>query len=183
MKPEAQGQNVKRDFERQVIPHLDSAYRLAFYMVKSGHAAEDVVQNAYLKAFQGWRRFDGRYPRAWLLTIVRRCAFDWLMREKQQTGLSLDDEDTDVNALSALKIDETQEADLIRSQSAMALRAAMNRLSPAFAEVVVLVDMESMSYKTVAQILDIPIGTVMSRLMRARQHLKRSLLSEGPYAV
>ena len=156
------------DFERLMLPHLEAAFRLAHAVTRDRAAAQDVVQDSYLKAFQAWGRYRDGNARAWLLTIVRRQAYDWLRRERAHDLVDIEEADVPGQA-------GTQESDLIRDETAGRLRAAVMALPLAFRETVILKDIEDMPYKTIADMLGVPIGTVMSRLARGRELLRQSL--------
>ena len=157
-----------------MLPHLDAAYRLALWLVRDAATAEDVVQDSFLRAFKAWDRFEPGNVRAWLFIIVRRQAYSGLKRSK--TWVDIDDE----AALSpadavTLSYGATQESGMISTQSTQALRSALDALPVAYREVILLKDIEDMPYKTIARILDIPLGTVMSRLARGRDLLRARL--------
>ncbi|MGZ3298869.1 MAG: sigma-70 family RNA polymerase sigma factor [Asticcacaulis sp.] len=158
-------------FERQMLPHLDGAYRLALWLVRDEAAAQDVAQDSYLKAYAAWGRYEDGNARAWLFTIVRRQAYDWLRRQKG--FIDIDDEAAwaPEDAVK-LRSDDTPEQTLIANETISRLRAALMALPPHFREVIMLKDMEDMPYKTIAGILGVPIGTVMSRLARGRDLLR-----------
>jgi RNA polymerase sigma-70 factor (ECF subfamily) len=163
------------DFERLMLPHLEAAFRLAHAVTRDRTAAQDVVQDSYLKAFQAWERFQPGNARAWLLTIVRRQSYDWLRREKGYTFVDIEDAGE-----GELGQAETQERSLIDSQTKGQLRAAVMALPLAFREAVILKDIEDMPYKTIADILGVPLGTVMSRLARGRELLRQGLKELKP---
>ncbi len=163
------------DFEAQMLPHLEAAFRLAHALTRDRAAAQDVVQDSYLKALQAWSRFQPGNARAWLLTIVRRQGYDWLRRERGYTMVDIEDAEE-----GQLGQAETQERRLIDSQTQGQLRAAVMALPLAFREVVILKDIEDMPYKTIADILGVPMGTVMSRLARGRELLRQGLKELRP---
>jgi RNA polymerase sigma-70 factor (ECF subfamily) len=161
-------------FDANVLPHLDAAYNLARHLLRDAHDAEDVVQESCLKAMQhidGLRGADGR---AWLLAIVRNSCFTQLRRRRASSESVMFDEELHT-AASAVS---TPEADLEREQDASTLGEALARLPVEFREVLVLRELEEMSYKEIAAIAGVPIGTVMSRLARARERLARVLQPE-----
>lgn len=166
------------EFERLMLPHLEAAFRLAHAVTRDRAAAQDVVQDSYLKAFQAWERFQPGNARAWLLTIVRRQSYDWLRRERGH--VMVDIEDADEGQLGQAG---TQESGLIQSQTAGQLRAAVMALPLAFREAVILKDIEDMPYKTIADILGVPMGTVMSRLARGRTMLRERWFQEVPHEL
>jgi len=165
------------DFERQMLPHLDGAYRLALWLVRDPASAQDVVQDSYLKAHAAWGRYQSGNARAWLFTIVRRQAYDWLRRERGREVIDVDDEAAwaPEDAVK-LRDEDTPEKMLIAAQTAQRLRAALMALPTPFREVIMLKDIEDMPYKAIALILDVPIGTVMSRLARGRDMLRTKML-------
>jgi len=157
------------DFQRIFLPHLDAAYNLARWLLKSEADAQDVVQEAYLRALRFFRTFRGGDSRAWLLTIVRNTAYSWMSRNRGATVPADFEEDQHRDPAPPVDLE------LIRKADSAALRAAMESLPTEFREVVVLRDLEGLSYKEIAEIADVPIGTVMSRLARARSRLKIAL--------
>ncbi|HET7601304.1 MAG TPA: sigma-70 family RNA polymerase sigma factor [Gemmatimonadales bacterium] len=157
-------------FERDALPHLDAAYTLARYLLRDEHDADDVVQEAYLRALRYFETFRGGDMRAWLLTIVRRTAFTWLGRRRDERRREASE------PLESVPLDARDpEAEMLRGALHDALHEAIRRLPPEFREVVILRDVQGLSYAEIAEIVGIPKGTVMSRLARARQRLQRAL--------
>ena len=154
-------------FEEIVLPHLGPAYNLARWLVHNQHDAEDLVQEAYLRAFKFFSGYYGGDSRAWLLTIVRNTCYTWL---QQNRALRLTDPIED-------KLDEVgldfadPEMLLLQSVDAQIVRHALQELPIEFREIVVMREIEGLSYKEIANIVDVPIGTVMSRLARGRKRL------------
>jgi RNA polymerase sigma factor (sigma-70 family) len=168
-----QGQNKLASFEKAVLPHLDAAYNLARWLTRNDADAEDVVQEAYLRAFRFFGGFHGEDGRAWLLGIVRNTSYTWMQRNRSpELNMSLDDEVHDVKS-----DDLNPEALLLRKADAEVLRHAVEELPLEFREVLVLRELDEMSYKQIAAVADIPLGTVMSRLARARKRLQQILAS------
>jgi RNA polymerase sigma-70 factor, ECF subfamily len=166
--------NVLR-FEESVLPHLDAAHNLARWLTRGGDDAEDVVQEALLRAFRAFSGFRGAEPRAWLLAIVRNACFTWLRKNRRQEVTTEFDEQT-----HTLDGDATNPERLVlREGDGARVRQALEDLPAEYREVVVLREMEGMSYKEIATIADIPVGTVMSRLARARGRLQQALAG-GP---
>ncbi len=164
------------DFQRLFMPHLDAAYNLARWLLKNEADAQDVVQDAYLRALRFSQNFRGGDARAWLLTIVRNAAYTWMSRNRAADAPAVFDEEEHSDPASSL------DAEIIRKADSAALRSAMEELPAEFREMLVLRDLEGLSYKEIAAVADLPIGTVMSRLARARGRLKialRKLTSEG----
>jgi RNA polymerase sigma-70 factor, ECF subfamily len=157
-------------FEEIFLPHLDAAYNLARWILGTEQDAQDVVQEAFARAWKGFPKFRGEHPRAWLLTIVRNTAYTWIKKHAsdEQRLVPFDEESCSVAieaAPSELGLDR-------RNQQ---LRQALNRLPAEFREVLVLFEMEGWSYKAIATTLGVPLGTVMSRLSRARRRLREEI--------
>jgi RNA polymerase sigma-70 factor (ECF subfamily) len=160
-------------FATVVMPHIDDAYRLAHWLTGNRTDAEDVVQDASLRAFRAIRSFTGGSARAWLLTIVRNTAYSWLRKNRPAAVVTVDDLEA-VELAQANPGDpdaETPEAAFIARADAEQLRAAIAALPTPFRETLVLRDIEGLDYREIAQATDVPIGTVMSRLARARRRL------------
>ena len=163
------GPENRDDFQRTFLPYLDGAYNLARWVLKNETDAQDVVQEAYLRALRFCGTFRGGDPRAWLLAIVRNTAYTWLSRNRSaEPPVPFEEEQHPDEALPV-------DIELIRRADARALRVAMEELPTEFREIVVLRDLEGLSYKEIAEVADLPIGTVMSRLARARSRLKQTL--------
>jgi RNA polymerase sigma-70 factor (ECF subfamily) len=159
----------RKRFEELFLPHLDAAYNLARWIIRHDQDAQDVVQNAYVNAFKGFRRFrGGMNGRAWLLTIVRNAAYDWLRRSASGEKLIPYDEERHADIISMNEAKETPTSD----DRMQRLELALERLSPEYREIIILYELEGLSYKELATALDIPVGTVMSRLSRARRRLQ-----------
>jgi len=155
-------------FEQIVLPHLDSAYNVARWLTGNERDAEDVTQEACLRAFRFFSTFRGGDARAWLLAIIRRTAWTWLRRNRQfEDSVEFDD---DLHGRENLA--ESPEVSLIRAGDVETVRQAVETLPPLFREVLVLRELEGCSYKEIADIADVPVGTVMSRLARARHQLQ-----------
>ena len=155
-------------FQQQVLPHLDAAYNLARWLARNDHDAQDVVQEAMLRAF---RFFDGLRgeARPWLLAIVRNACFDWL-RAHRPTDVAAIEDAMDIEAE-----DGTPETLVARELDRRMLNEAIAALPIQFREVLVLRELEDLSYREIARIAGVPIGTVMSRLSRARKLLSQSM--------
>ena len=159
------------DFDRTFLPHMDAAYNLARWLVRDDHDAQDVVQEAYLRAVRFAGGFRGGDPCAWILSIVRNTAYTWLRRNRGIDSSTEFDEKLHGGSTE----DSGLEADAVRKVDGAMIRAALDELPGEFREVVVMRDIEGLSYKEIADAADVPIGTVMSRLARARRKLALSL--------
>jgi len=163
-------------FERLMLPHLSAAYNHARWLVGDAHDAEDIVQTAYARAFEYFNSYQTGNSAAWILTIVRNQAYTWLSKKKQASNLVSFDEvvhsQQDV-AGSPFPASLASNPELLARSSTetAALIGALERLPVEFREVLLLREVEGYSYKEIAEIVDVPQGTVMSRLSRARRHL------------
>jgi RNA polymerase sigma-70 factor (ECF subfamily) len=153
----------RRHFERLALPHLDAAYNLARWITRNEHDAEDVVQDAYLRAYRYFAGFRGENFRAWLLAVVRRAAYDWLHRQRPLEAAV----DTDTLGTESAAADDPEVALLHKADAAM-LNDMIAALPVPFREVIILRELHEFSYQAIAEITSVPIGTVMSRLARAR---------------
>ncbi|MGC5700228.1 sigma-70 family RNA polymerase sigma factor [Pseudomonas sp. NFXW11] len=165
-------------FEELFLPHLNAAYNLARWLTDNDSAAQDVVQESAYRAVKFLHRFDGGNAKAWFLTIVRNESYNWLKLSARQGGVAFDDAWVEDEARQ--HDGDTPEWQLIRGQEAEQLQQALLALPPAFREVIVLKELEDMAYKDIAKIVDIPLGTVMSRLARGRCMLRQQLLKSRP---
>jgi RNA polymerase sigma factor (sigma-70 family) len=158
-----------RRFEALALPQADAAYNLALRLTRQAEAAEDVVHDAFLRAMTGFERFRGGDARAWILRIVRNRAFDWLRERKLKQTAPLGGDDPDDPDWDFHDPDqESPEQALVRKGQAASVHAMLDALPPRLREVLVLREMEELSYREIAEITEAPIGTVMSRLARAR---------------
>ena len=159
-------------FEPLALPCMEAAFNLAFWLVRSRPDAEDIVQEAYLRAFRAFDSFRGDDIRPWLLAIVRNACFTWLKANRPaELALGLDERVGEIPAPEA----EGPEASATRNLERRVLNEAIAALPPQFREVLVLRELEDLSYRDIARIAGAPIGTVMSRLSRARRLLAESL--------
>lgn len=154
-------------FERDILPHLDAAYTLARWLTRDPHHAEDVVQEALLRALRAFATCRDN-PRAWLLAIVRNAAFTWLRRHRPEELQPMPDEPADIST-------PNPEAGLMSAERRAEVQRALDRLPLPYREALLLREVEGMSYRDIAALAQIPIGTVMSRLARAREQLARVL--------
>jgi RNA polymerase sigma-70 factor (ECF subfamily) len=179
-------------FDQLMLPHLDAAYNLAFWLARSESDAEDIVQESYMRAFRGFRGFIGPDAKPWLLAIVRNTAYRWLSNRRRSANvISLDEafggpgeEPTEPQIASP---DPTPEYQLIGEVDRSLVRSALAELPPVFREVVMLREIEGLSYREISQVTGAPIGTVMSRLARGRRELRKALtrimIRDEPHAV
>ncbi len=161
----------KRKFERMVLPHLAAALSLARWLTGNKTDAEDVVQDAMIRAFRGLETQHGEQPKAWLLSIVRNTAFTWLAKNRPKTLLVTNDVKVFEQAeahMFATPCDSTAETELIAKADAEVLQREIASLPIAYREVLVLREIEGLNYREISQLMAIPVGTVMSRLSRAR---------------
>jgi RNA polymerase sigma-70 factor, ECF subfamily len=162
-------------FASVVLPHLADAYALARWITGDRADAEDVVQDACLRAFRSIGTFGGNSARAWTLTIVRHTAYTWLSKRRTAPVVAVGDLD-DVDRAQSFDASngsgpKTPEAELIAKADAALLEAAIAALPPPFRETLVLRDLHGLDYREIAEVTGVPIGTVMSRLARARRRL------------
>jgi len=163
-------------FEQTFLPYMSAAYNLARWLTGSDQDAQDVVQESYLRALRFFGGFRGANSKAWFLTIVRNTGYSWLQRSQGQ-GLTtpLDEQVHDIEDQS-----QGPEMELLQSATRQDLMAALDRLPVDFRETLVLRELEGLSYKEIADVIGLPIGTVMSRLARARQRLRQALSDRSP---
>lgn len=161
------------------LPHLDAAYNLARWLLRDEHAADDVVQEAFMRALRYFGSFRGDDPKPWLLGIVRNSCFTWLRDNRGAAEVLEYDEEGDGESVEegTLHANDPVQA-LSDKQDAARLNAALAQLAPLFREVLILRELEDLSYSDIARVAGIPIGTVMSRLSRARTLLRRMLLQD-----
>jgi RNA polymerase sigma-70 factor (ECF subfamily) len=158
-------------FNERVLVHLDAAHNLARYLLRDPHQAEDAVQEAFLRAIRHFDSFRGTDGRAWLLSIVRNSCYTQLRRRRPEGQKVEFDE-----ALHSPQEESSgPEADLASTITSESLREGFNRLAAEYREVLVLRELEGLSYKEIAQVAGVPIGTVMSRMARGRKQLLRAL--------
>ena len=167
-------------FKQSMLPLLDSAYSLARYLVRDNNAADDVVQDVYLRALKAFPQFRGGDAKSWLLAIVRNCSMTWIAKNvrDQERVVNTGDE---MDAIHSL-VDEghvTPEGEYDVRQRAKIIRELIQALSEPLREVLILREIEELSYTQIADIMRIPVGTVMSRLARARTQLSAACRQQG----
>jgi RNA polymerase sigma factor (sigma-70 family) len=163
------------NFVEDVVPHLDAAYNLARWLTRNDEDAQDVVQEAFMRAFRFLGGFRGGNVRAWVLRIVRNTSYTWMHQNRpQHPSLEFDEKLFGPDPLAP-----TPEETLSRNDDRNLVRRALQDLPPSHREVLILRELEGMSYKEISEIMDMPAGTVMSRLSRARDGLRQSLANLG----
>jgi len=158
--------------EEALLPHLDAAYNLARWLTRDPRDAEDVVQEAYLRALKHFDTFKGGNARPWMLKIVRNTYYTWIQRNRITDAMTPFEEEEDVH------ISDTPgpEMLLLKKTDKQLVRRALRKLPTEFLEVIVLREFEELSYKQIADTVQVPVGTVMSRLARARGRLAQIIL-------
>ena len=174
--PIVQNEDERATFDEVFLPHMAEAYRLAQWLTGNASDAEDIVQDAALRAYRGIKSFGAINARAWSLTIVRNTAYSWLMKNRPKTVVFTNDlsateqQQLEHEGSQGTKVETPEEIVLFKAD-AEAIQKALAQLPPQFREVIVLREINQMNYRDIAEITNVPIGTVMSRLSRARQLL------------
>jgi RNA polymerase sigma-70 factor (ECF subfamily) len=168
-------EQTRESFEEVALPHLDAAYTLARYLLRSEDEAQDAVQESYLRALRHFAGFRGDNARAWLLTIVRHCCATMRSRGRRDSAHVEFDEHQHSEHVET----NTPELFLVRSESSSSIRRALDALSTNDREVLILREVHGLSYEEIARSLGAPIGTVMSRLSRARRRMQALLPQES----
>ena len=164
-------------FAEVFLPHLVDAFRLARWIAGSRADAEDIVQEASMRAFKNIRGFSGGNPRAWVLTIVRNTSYSWLTQNRPKVLVLSEDLDQRTRETIEQEDPQTPETALIAKLDAQQVRKAMASLPVPFREVLVLREIHDLDYRTIAEVAALPIGTVMSRLARARSMLAAAIMA------
>ncbi|APR36150.1 RNA polymerase sigma factor [Paraburkholderia sp. SOS3] len=165
-------------FQQMALPHLDAAFNLARWLCGNPNDAEDIVQDAYVRAFRYFDMFHGENARPWLLTIVRRTWYsEWQKREMSRHSVEFDENLDDSTFEGWSDSNADPETLMIRDQDTRLVHAALEQLPTEYREVMVLRELEELSYREIATIADLPVGTVMSRLARGRRRLAAALAS------
>ena len=160
-------------FEQTILPHLDAAYNLARWLAGNDHDAQDISQEACTRAFRFFDGYRGGDGRSWLLAIVRNTAYSWLKKNRPAALVTIHEDE-----LAEIE-DHRAAAGAVHGADTAALRAALETLPLEFREALVLRELEGLSYKEIADVAAVPVGTVMSRLARARRQLQTALNRKG----
>jgi RNA polymerase sigma factor (sigma-70 family) len=157
-------------FEQTIMPHLNSAYNLARWLTRNGDDAEDLVQEAFLRAFRSFETFQGEDGRAWLLAVVRNTCLTHLKKKGERTAVEFDEQTHGA-------ADEAPNAELVLMNEAAlgSLQECLEGLPLEFREVVIMRELEELSYKEISEVARVPVGTVMSRLARGRKKLQQCM--------
>jgi len=159
-------------FNSLMLPHMAAAYNLARWLTGNPDDASDVVQESYLRAIKFFSSYRGGAARAWLLTIVRNTSLNWLVQKRNQRTVPLNADDAEEGHQDIIDDKVDLEFDLIQKEAAATMDQLIQALPVAYREVVILREIEELSYKEIAEVIGMPIGTVMSRLARARKALQ-----------
>lgn len=179
MSPPSDGQQTRAQqakFDEYVVPELEVLYRTARSITRNNADAEDLVQETLLRSYRAIERFDGRYPRAWLLTIMRNANIN---RARKKTPDLLDDPDLTFERSIRFAETHTPEDTVVDPVFDAVVQEAFDRLPDNFRQVIELVDLEGLAYQAAADLIDIPVGTVMSRLHRARKRIREEIAERG----
>jgi len=169
-------QDQQTRFEEVIMPHLDAAYNLARWLTRNEHDAEDIVQDAFLRAFKFFESFRGGNSRSWLFSILRNTAYTWLEKNRRHEVGTISDE-----AIESIQDGAPNpEALLLQETGHQEIMEAIAELPVEFREAIILRELEEMSYKEIADVMNVPLGTVMSRLARARRQLQDLLRHRQP---
>jgi RNA polymerase sigma-70 factor (ECF subfamily) len=167
--------DVMRRFHQTIVPYMDAAYNFARFLSRDQDAAQDILQDAFLRACRSFSGYRGGDPRAWIFSIVRNCYHAWLIEKRRKSRVEIPmPGQTEQDGERSPDFDVASEADtpemtMIHTTESLRVRKVIGALPEAMREVLVLRELEDLSYRQIAEIVDVPIGTVMSRLARARQ--------------
>jgi RNA polymerase sigma factor (sigma-70 family) len=174
-------------FRQDIMPVLDAAYTFARYLSRDADAAQDIVQEAFSRAYRGYPGYRGGSARAWVFTIVRKCYHDWLTVRRRPAQVEVDmyrsDNSKEFSIDDILSGDDCPEAVLVLKAEPDAVRAALNALPRPLREMLVLRELEGLSYHQIAEVAALPIGTVMSRLARARKRFAEAWSREKVFSA
>jgi RNA polymerase sigma-70 factor (ECF subfamily) len=158
-------------FKQNIVPQLDAAYNFARFLSRDADAAQDIVQEAFLRAYRSFAGYRGGDARAWIFTIVRNCYHSWQMDRRRRSHLEVDQQgegDSEERIANISSDEDTPETMLVRKAETQTVRLILNTMPRPLREILVLRELEELSYRQISDITALPIGTVMSRLARAR---------------
>jgi RNA polymerase sigma factor (sigma-70 family) len=168
-------------FQRDIVPQLDAAYNFARFLSRDADAAQDIVQEAFLRAYRSFEGYQGGDARAWIFAIVRNCYLNWLLERRRKMRLETDAHDPGTKEDATYDVasdDDNPEVSLLRRTESDAVRLVLGKLPRALREMLVLRELEGLSYRQISDIAAVPIGTVMSRLARARAQFQTAWRQE-----
>jgi RNA polymerase sigma-70 factor (ECF subfamily) len=168
----------RRRFEALVLPHLDASYRFARWLARSPDDAQDLVQEAMLRAYRGFDALRGSDVKAWLLTIVRNCHATALTQQRRRAHVPLPEEHDALDGQALVSSELGPQEESIRHDQTLTLERLIECLPEDYREVLILREIEDMDYRAIAEITQVPLGTVMSRLARARQALRKQWFTQ-----
>jgi RNA polymerase sigma factor (sigma-70 family) len=172
-------------FQQEIVPQLDAAYNFARFLSRDADAAADIVQEAFLRAYRGFGGYQGGDARAWLFTIVRNCYHNWLIDRRRRARVEVDvrskDNSEKITIDDVPSDEDSPEANLLRRAQSDSVRLVLGKLPRSLREMLVLREIEGLSYRQIAEIAVLPIGTVMSRLARARAQFERAWRQETSF--
>jgi RNA polymerase sigma-70 factor, ECF subfamily len=168
----------RQRFEAQVLPYLDDAYRFARWLARSPEGADDCVQEAMLRAYRGFDALRGADAKAWLLTIVRNCHSTALKQQQRRAQVPLPEEQDPLDGQALIASGPDPESASIRRDEARTLERLVAELPEEYREILILREVEDMDYRGIAAVVNVPLGTVMSRLARARAALRKNWLQQ-----
>lgn len=170
------------DFQDTILIHMDAAFNYAFWLTRNRHDAEDLTQESCQRAYAAYESFEKTNARAWLLTIVRHCYLNQQQKEKSRGDVVyLDALLADSKTPASLQHNDTPEQQILRQHEKHMLHETLKELPEDFREIIILRELEDLSYNEIAQILGCAVGTVMSRLSRARDKLRACLQQHSDY--
>ena len=170
--------NRRQRFEVQVLPHLDDAYRFARWLARSPEGADDCVQEAMLRAYRSFDSLRGSDAKAWLLTIVRNCHATAFKQQQRRAQVPLPEEHDPLDGQTLISAEPGPESASIRQDEARTLERLVAELPEEYREILILREVEDMDYRAIAAVVNVPLGTVMSRLARARAALRKHWLQQ-----
>jgi RNA polymerase sigma factor (sigma-70 family) len=177
--------DTRARFRQDIMPQLDAAYNFARFLSRDADAAQDIVQEAFLRAYRGYHGYQGGDARTWVFTIVRNCYHDWLIGRRRKARVEVDVHRSDNSNESSIDDvpsgEDSPEAALMRKAESNTVRIVLNTLPRSQREILVLRELEGLSYRQIAEVAALPIGTVMSRLARARREFAGAWRREASF--